>query len=161
MKSFVYWLMGEQAGKATVNSWNWLVGAPPDSSSPPTNSLEVAEAALEPLKASVQKLSQAVSTQRAAYARIKQKSEAKQRELEKLEQEAAIAQDRGDESTARLTMARMIQLEEVLPQFQEQTYRAQEYLRMFQEKLSQEQIKLEAYEANLTNLKDMQDVNEA
>ncbi|NJK40092.1 MAG: PspA/IM30 family protein, partial [Oscillatoriales cyanobacterium SM2_3_0] len=30
-----------------------------------------------------------------------------------------------------------------------------------QEKLSQEQIKLEAYEANLTNLKDMQDVNEA
>lgn len=160
MNSFIHWLMGEKAGDITINTYNWLLGKQPESSSQSaTHSLETAEAALVSIRASVQKLSQAVSTQRAAYTRIKQKYDAKRQELEKLEQEAAIAQSNGDDSAARLAMARVIQLEDVLPQFENQVYQAQEYLRLFQEKLHQEQVKLETYETNIENIKDLQDVN--
>lgn len=71
MKKFIYWLMGEKAGRAIVGTWNWLWGLPVESGG--KIAVETAEEALRDMQASVQKLSEAVATQVAAYQRAKQK----------------------------------------------------------------------------------------
>ncbi|MGF1494529.1 MAG: PspA/IM30 family protein [Microcoleaceae cyanobacterium] len=159
MKQFIYWLMGERAGKVTLDAWDWLLGRSPEAEAP--DRIAEAEATLTSIQASVQQLSQAVTKQKSAYNRIKQKYAVKVQERENLEQQTIVAQEKGDESAARLTMARVMKLEEFLPQLQEQVIRAEEYLKIFQEKLDQEQFKLETCRTELENLKDLQDVNQA
>lgn len=62
---------GEKAGRAIVGTWNWLWGLPVESGG--KIAVETAEEALRDMQASVQKLSEAVATQVAAYQRAKQK----------------------------------------------------------------------------------------
>ncbi len=113
------------------------------------------------MRESVRKLTQAVSTQKSTYLRAKQKYQAKVREIEKLEEEAFSAQQNGDEDLARLALAKAIQIEKILPQLEEQVQRAEDYVNRTQERLIQERLKLETYQTDLANLKDMQEINQA
>lgn len=160
MKKFIYWLMGERGGQATVAVWNWLWGVP-DESPEPQVSLEAAEQSLQLMGESVKKLEAAVSTQRAAYKRARQKYQEKLAEIEKLNQEAMIAQQNGNEYQARLAMSKAIQIEKILPQLEQQLKRVEDYVNSSQEQLNNERIKLETYQTDVANLKDMQEMNEA
>ncbi len=118
MKKFIYWLMGEKAGRTIVGTWNWLWGLPVESGG--AVAVSVAEESLQSMQESVQKLAQAVATQVAAYERAKQKYEQKAKEMANLEQQAIVAQQGGNEEAARLAMAKVIQIEQLLPQLEAQ-----------------------------------------
>lgn len=159
MKKFIYWLMGEKAGRAIVGTWNWLWGLPVESGG--KIAVETAEEALRDMQASVQKLSEAVATQVAAYQRAKQKYQDKVQEMQKLERQAIAAQKQGNEEAARLAMSKVIQIEQLLPQLEVQVQQAESYVNASKEKLRRERTKLEAYKTDMQNMKDMTEINEA
>ncbi len=159
MKKLIYWLMGEKAGRAIVGTWNWLWGIPVESGG--KVAVETAEQALRDMQASVQKLSEAVATQVAAYQRAKQKYQDKVREMQRLERQAITAQKQGNEEAARLAMSKVIQIEQLLPQLEVQVQQAESYVNASKEKLRRERTKLEAYKTDMQNMKDMTEINEA
>lgn len=159
MKKVLYWLMGEKAGRTIVGGWNWLWGIPVESGG--RVSIEVAEESLRSMQESVQKLAGAVSTQVAAYERAKQKYEAKVKEIQGFENQAAIAQRNGNEDAARLAMSKVIQTEQILPQLEAQVLQAEKYVNASKDKLKRERQKLEEYKTDLSNMKDMQEINQA
>ncbi len=159
MKKLIYWLMGEKAGRAIVGTWNWLWGIPVESGG--KVAVETAEQALRDMQASVQKLSEAVATQVAAYQRAKQKYQNKVQEMQRLERQAITAQKQGNEEAARLAMSKVIQIEQLLPQLEVQVQQAESYVNASKEKLRRERTKLEAYKTDMQNIKDMTEINEA
>jgi phage shock protein A len=159
MKKFIYWLMGEKAGRTIVGSWNWLWGIPVESGG--QVAVEVAEESLRSMQESVQKLAEAVSTQVAAYQRAKQKYEEKVKEMRSSENQAITAQRNGNEEAARLAMTRVLQIEKLLPQLEEQVKQAEHYVSASKDKLNRERQKLETYKTDMQNMKDMAEVNQA
>ncbi|HIK10449.1 MAG TPA: PspA/IM30 family protein [Oscillatoriaceae cyanobacterium M33_DOE_052] len=159
MKKFIYWLMGETAGRTIIGTWNWLWGMPVESGG--KVAVATAEEALRDMQASVQKLSEAVAIQVAAYQKAKQKYEAKAQEMQTLERQAITAQKHGNQEAARLAMSKVIQIEQLLPQLETQVKQAETYVNASQEKLQRERLKLEAYKADMQNMKDITEINEA
>ena len=159
MKKAIYWLMGEKAGRTLVGTWNWLWGLPVESGG--QVSVNVAEESLRSMQEAVHKLATAVATQVAAYERAKQKYDQKETEMRKLEQQAAIAQRNGNEDAARLAMTKVIQIEQILPQLKIQVDQAEQYVKAAKDKLNRERLKLEEYKTQLSNMKDMSEINKA
>ena len=159
MKKAIYWLMGEKAGRTLVGTWNWLWGLPVESGG--QVSVNVAEESLRSMQEAVHKLATAVATQVAAYERAKQKYDQKEAEMRKLEQQAAIAQRNGNEDAARLAMTKVIQIEQILPQLKIQVDQAEQYVKAAKDKLNRERLKLEEYKTQLSNMKDMSEINKA
>lgn len=159
MKKAIYWLMGEKAGRTLVGTWNWLWGLPVESGG--QVAVNVAEESLRSMQEAVHKLATAVATQVAAYERAKQKYDQKEIEMRKLEQQAAIAQRNGNEDAARLAMTKVIQIEQILPQLKIQVDQAEQYVKAAKDKLNRERLKLEEYKTQLSNMKDMSEINKA
>lgn len=159
MKKVIYWVMGEKAGRTIVGSWNWLWGMPVESGG--KVAVAVAEESLQSMQESVQKLAQAVAIQEGSYKTAKHKYEAKVKELQTFEQQALIAQSNGNEEAARMAMTRVIQIEQILPKVEEMVKQAEQAVNASKDKLNRERMKLEAYKADMQNLKDMSEVNEA
>lgn len=159
MKKIVYWLMGEKAGRTIVGSWNWLWGMPVESGG--KVAVAVAEESLQSMQESVQKLAQAVAMQEASYQTAKSKYQTKVKELQTLEQQASIAQRSGNQEAARMAMTKVIQTEQILPKLEEMVKQAEAAVNASKDKLNRERIKLETYKADMQNMKDMSEVNEA
>lgn len=159
MKRAIYWLMGDKAGAAIVGTWNWLWGIPVESGG--KVAVAVAEESLRSMQESVLKLTQAVSTQMAAYQRAQQKYQAKVRDVEQFQRQAVVAQQHGDQSAARLAMSKVIQIEQLLPQLETRVQQAEQFVNASREKLERERMKLEAYKMDMENIKDMAEMNEA
>lgn len=159
MKKFIYWLMGDRAGKVIVGSWNWLWGIPVESGAP--TSVSRAHDSLRIMQDSVAKLATAVSAQVNAYKIAKETYQAKVKEKQTLEKEAHLSQQIGKEDEARLAMMKAIQIEQILPQFEAQLRQAEELVKASQEKLNQEQMRLESYKLDLHNIQAMSEVNNA
>ena len=159
MKKVLYWLVGEKAGRTIVGGWNWLLGIPVESGG--RVSVEVAEESLRSMQESVQKLASAVATQVAAYERAKQKYQAKVKEMQVFENQAMTAQRNGNEDAARLAMSKVIQTEQILPQLESQVLQAEKFVEASKDKLKRERQKLEEYKTDLSNMKDLQEINQA
>lgn len=159
MKKAIYWLMGETAGRAIIGTWNWLWGMPVESGG--KVAVATAEEALRDMQASVQKLSEAVAIQVGAYQKAKQKYQAKAEEMQRLERQAITAQKLGNQEAARMAISKVIQIEQLLPQLETQVQQAETYVNASQEKLQRERLKLEAYKADMQNMKDITEINEA
>ncbi|BAZ48338.1 PspA/IM30 family protein [Nostoc sp. NIES-4103] len=159
MKKIVYWLMGEKAGRTIVGSWNWLWGMPVESGG--KVAVAVAEESLQSMQESVQKLAQAVAMQEASYQTAKSKYQTKVKELQTLEQQVSIAQRSGNQEAARMAMTKVIQTEQILPKLEEMVKQAEAAVNASKDKLNRERIKLETYKADMQNMKDMSEVNEA
>lgn len=161
MKKAVYWLMGDWAGRITINTWNWLWGKPPEA--PPAAEPDVittAELSLKTMQQSVQDLEQTVRAQRAAYRQAELKYQAKLNQVRAYEKRAAIAQQQGDEAGARLAMTQAVQLEKLLPQIADRLKQAQDFLQTSEERLQRETIQLEAYRLDVEHLKDMAELGD-
>jgi len=159
MKKFVYWLMGERAGRVIVSSWNWLWGRPIEADS--HGAVNVAEESLRAMQLSVQQLSQAVSTQAISYERAKKKYEIKVKELQDAESQAALAQRLGNTDAARLAMARALQIERFLPQLEQRVRQVEALVNQSKEKLDRERLRLESYKFEFQHMKDMAEINAA
>ncbi|NJL10487.1 MAG: PspA/IM30 family protein [Calothrix sp. SM1_7_51] len=159
MKKVIYWVMGEKAGRVLVGTWNWLWGMPVEQGG--KVAVRVAEESLVSMQESVQKLAEAVAMQVGSYERAKKKYEEKVKELKQLEQQAGIAQRGGNAEAARMAMAKVIQIEQLLPQLESQVKQAEQYVNASKDKLNRERMKLEQYKADMQNMKDLAEVNEA
>ncbi|AFW93132.1 MULTISPECIES: PspA/IM30 family protein [unclassified Dolichospermum] len=159
MKKAVYWIMGERAGRTIVGTWNWLWGMPVESGG--KVAVAVAEESLQSMQEAVQKLAGAVAAQEGAYKTAKRKYEAKITESKTLEQQAMIAQRSGNEEAARMAMSKAIQTEQILPKLEEMVKQAETAVKASKDKLNRERMKLESYKADMQNMKDMSEVNEA
>jgi len=159
MKKAVYWIMGERAGRTIVGTWNWLWGMPVESGG--KVAVAVAEESLQSMQEAVQKLAGAVAAQEGAYKTAKAKYETKIKEFNVLEQQAMIAQRGGNEEAARMAMTKAIQTEQILPKLEEMVKQAETAVKASKDKLNRERMKLESYKADMQNMKDMSEVNEA
>ena len=159
MKKAVYWIMGERAGRTIVGTWNWLWGMPVESGG--KVAVAVAEESLQSMQEAVQKLAQAVAAQEGAYKTAKNKYEAKIKEFNTLEQQAMTAQKGGNEEAARMAMSKAIQTEQILPKLEEMVKQAETAVKASKDKLNRERMKLESYKADMQNMKDMSEINEA
>jgi phage shock protein A len=159
MKKAIYWLMGERAGRTIVGTWNWLWGMPVEQGG--KIAVRVAEESLQSMQESVKKLAEAVAMQVGSYERAKKKYQEKVQELKTLEQQAATAQRGGNEDAARMAIARVIQIEQLLPQLETQVQQAEQFVNASKDKLNRERMKLEQYKADMQNMKDLAEVNEA
>ena len=159
MKKVVYWLMGERAGRTVYGAWNWLWGLPVESGG--KVAVAIAEESLQSMGESVQKLAQAVAMQEAAYKRAKQKYEEKAKELKTFESQALIAQKQSNQEAARMAMTRVVQVEQILPRLEEMVKQAETAVTASTDKLNRERMKLEAYKADMQNMKDISEVNAA
>lgn len=159
MKKAVYWIMGERAGRTIVGTWNWLWGMPVESGG--KVAVAVAEESLQSMQEAVQKLAVAVAAQEGAYKTAKSKYEAKITEFNTLERQAMVAQRSGNEEAARMAMSKAIQTEQILPKLEEMVKQAEMAVKASKDKLNRERMKLESYKADMQNMKDMSEVNEA
>ena len=158
-KKVFYWLVGDKAGRTIVGTWNWLWGIPVESGG--KVAVEVAEESLRSMQESVQKLTQAVATQVAAYQRAKQKYEEKVKELRTSESQAMTGQRNGNEEAARLAMTKVLQIEQLLPQLEEQVKQAEQFVNASKDKLTRERTKIEEYKTDMQNMNDVSEINEA
>jgi phage shock protein A len=159
MKKAIYWLMGEKAGRVVVGTWNWAWGLPVEQGG--KVAVRVAEESLQSMQESVKKLAEAVAMQVGSYERAKKKYEEKVQELKNLEQQAATAQRLGNEDAARMAITRVLQIEQLLPQLEAQVKQAEQFVNASKDKLNRERMKLEQYKADMQNMKDLAEVNEA
>jgi phage shock protein A len=159
MKKFIYWVMGEKAGRTIVGSWNWLLGKPLEQGGKLT--VAIAEESLQSMQESVQKLTSAVAMQVGSYEKAKKKYEERVAELKRLEGTAATAQRLGNSDAARMAMSKIIQIEQLLPQLESQVKQAEQYVNASKDKLNRERMKLEQYKTDMQNMKDLAEVNEA
>ena len=159
MRSFIYWLMGDRAGRVIVGSWRWLWGLPVESGG--KVAVAVAEESLQSMQESVQQLAKAVAQQVGAYERARAKYRDKIDELRAYEQQARLAQKAGQVDGARLAMSRAIQIEKLLPALDQQVQQAGTFVEASKHKLNRERIKLEQYKSDMQNIKDLSEVNAA
>ncbi len=159
MKTFVYWLMGERAGRVIVGSWRWLWGLPVEAGG--KMAVAVAEESLQSMQESVQQLAKAVAMQVGSYERAKGKYQEKTNELKTFEEQAQLALSTGHEDGARLAMSRAIQIEKLLPALDQQVQQAEAFVNASKDKLNRERIKLEQYKSDMQNIKDLAEVNAA
>ncbi|MEN9202291.1 MAG: PspA/IM30 family protein [Thermostichus sp. DG_1_6_bins_120] len=158
-RKVIYGIFGQQAGSVIVGTWNWLWGIPVDKGG--TGAVMVAEESLRTMQESVQRLTEAVATQVAAYQRAEQKYMQKVREYQALENRARLAAQRGDQEAARLAMTQALQIEAVLGPLKENVETAERYVTAAKQKLAREKEKLAAYKNELSNMKDINEVNQA
>jgi len=159
VRSFIYWLMGDRAGRVIVGSWRWLWGLPVESGG--KVAVAVAEESLHSMQESVQQLAKAVAQQVGAYERARTKYRDKVDELRAYEQQALLAQRAGQDDGARLAMSRAIQIEKLLPALDQQVQQAGTFVEASKDKLNRERIKLEQYKTDMQNIKDLAEVNAA
>ena len=159
LKGLLYWLVGDRAGHVMVATWHWLWGIPIQPGGKIAE--EVAQESLYSMQKSVEELAQAVASLMASYQRAKDKYETKKKEFQQAEQQALLAQGMKNEKAARLAMSKAILIERVLPQLQNQVEEADKIVKAAQEKLRQEQEKLETYKLQMQNLKDISEINDA
>ena len=159
MKKVMYRLIGEKAGRTIVSTWNWLWGIPIESGG--KIAVEVAKESLQSMQEGVQRLAEAVATQDASYQKAKQKYEAKLQEIEVLNRQVLNAQKLGHDLAARQTMARIIQIERILPALETMIQQAEDSVKLSKAKLSREREKIESYKSDMENLKVIAEVNGA
>jgi phage shock protein A len=162
-ENFVNWLMGDRAGKVTMDAWDWLWGTEPPVAPPPSqeDTLAIAERALAQMTKTVTSLSAAVAQQANSYKNLQVEYDRKAQEIKALEQEAANAAKKGRDRDARLNLAKMIQQEALLAQLHTQVDRAEALLLSSQNRLTQEQMEVERYRTEIRQTRDLSRVNTA
>ena len=162
-QNFVNWLMGERAGKVTMDVWNWLWGTEPPTVLPPSqeDTLAIAEHSLGLMSQSVASLSTAVGQQASSYKKLQVEYDKKAQEIKGLMREAAISAKKGRDRDARLTLVKVIQQEALLEQLHTQIDRVEELLISSQNRLTQEQLEVERYRTEIQNTRDLSRVNTA
>ncbi len=159
VRKVIYGIFGQRAGSVIVGSWNWLFGLPVEQGG--ASAVRVAEESLRTMEESVQKLTEAVATQVAAYQRAEQKYLLKVKEYQSLENKAKLAAQQGNAEAARLAMSRAIEVEKVLGALKQNVEMAEQYVTVAKQKLAHEKEALAARRSELSNMKDVQEVNRA
>lgn len=137
MKKFMYWLMGDTAGRVVEMSWNWLWG--------------ISEEPDEALSELIQE-----------YERAKQEYEGKLREVQQCERQAIAFLHDGNDAAARSARLKASQVEQLLPQLEEQVRQAEKLImERVQQSQHHGQSAIEEQKIEKPTKKDLSEVGEA
>jgi phage shock protein A len=158
LKKFIYWLLGETAGRTLVGTWKWIWGLPVESGGKIAQ--KVAQESFQSMQESIAQLTEGVSKVVAGYKLTQDRYDKKQQELQQTEQQAESAYRRGDEEAARLLITKAIAIEKIMPQLKQQVEQAQQIATAATDKLQKEKEKLQAYKLDMANMKAVSELNE-
>ena len=113
------------------------------------------------MQESIAQLKDAVAKIAAAYGLAKQQYELKSNERDEAEQQAKVANSKGNQEAARLAITKAIAIEKILPQLCDRVAQAEAMMHKAQNKLKRETEKLEAYKLEMKNLETLSQVNGA
>ena len=157
-KKFIYWFLGETAGRTLVGTWKWAWGLPVEPGGKIAQ--KVAQESLQSMQESIAQLTAGVSRVVAGYKLTQERYDNKQREFQEAEQQAELAYRRGDEEAARLLITKAIAIEKIMPQLKQQVEQAKQISTAATEKLKKEKGKIQAYKLDMANLKAVSELNE-
>jgi phage shock protein A len=166
MSNVILWLMGDTLGGQIIAGWNWLWQMPPQ----PTTAvgktsdditLEHATQLLGSIALRVTQMQRVVDRVRAIAREIQRQYELKSQEHQELIGIVLEYQRSNDPVEARLTMARAIGIERILPELKVRLERAQEMLMNVNECHIQEQAKLSLLEIEMETIKACMAMNES
>jgi phage shock protein A len=166
MSNIILWLMGDILGGQMIAGWNWLWQIPPE---PVTTvgktsddiTLEHATQLLGSIALRVTQMQRVVDRVRAIAREIQRQYELKSQEHQELIGIVLEYQRSNDPVEARLTMARAIGIERILPELKVRLERAQEMLMNVNECHIQEQAKLSLLEIEMETIKACMAMNES
>lgn len=159
MRKFVYWFLGDTAGRVLTAWWRWFWGK--SISQGNTVTLEAARESLTAMQASVSHLTVSVSQVAAVYSQAQEKFLKHNQDYDEANAQAALALKEGNEAAARLAVTRAITLEKALPSLAKMAQQSQELLHHAKQDLQNEQEKLEACRLEMGNLQAIAEMNEA
>lgn len=159
LKSILYFLVGDTAGRSIVSIWKWLWGLPVEPGGKIAQ--KVAQESIESMQQSVIQLTDSVAKVVAAYEQAKSKYHQKQEEIHKAQKQAEMAHQLGNQEAIRLAFTKVIMLEKVLPKLQNQVAEVEKVMLGVKEKLSREKEKLETYKLEMANLNALSEINQA
>jgi phage shock protein A len=166
MNNIILWLMGDALGGQMITGWNWLWQIPPEQVTTPgkTNdqiTIEHATQLLGSIALRVQQMQKVVDRVRSIVREIQRQYQLKCQEHQELIAIVLEHQRSGDTVEARLTMAKAIGIERILPELKVRLERAQEMLMNVNECHIQEQAKLSLLEIEMETIKACMAMNES
>jgi hypothetical protein len=164
MKGLVTWLLGDELGKLTINSFKWLLEVPPERSPSKgkTNDeiiLEEITRSLEIVRAIVIKIKGTVEQVRALKKANEDKYKLRQQAHQELIGMSLESKRQGNIFEARSAMGQAIQLELTLPKFKERSDTSQRMLITIQDFQTQKLADFALLEIDLETAKVQRDVN--
>ncbi|MEO0408870.1 MAG: hypothetical protein AAF289_16125 [Cyanobacteria bacterium P01_A01_bin.135] len=140
MKPFLYWFLGERAGRVTVGLWAWLVGQPIEAGD--RRAVAIAQQSVDDVAGAVEAMTKAVSQQYAALQQADALFETMQAQQRDLEHQAERLVQSDDESTALAVLAELEVIEAALPQIEAQVEAARRNFTSGKAQLSEKQRQL-------------------
>ena len=165
MSNLILWLMGDTVGGQMIAGWNWLWQIPPEPAATGKTSdditLEHATQLLGSIALRVTQMQKVVDRVRSIAREIQRQYELKCQEHQELIGIVLEYQRSNDPVEARLTMAKAIGIERILPELKVRLERAQEMLMNVNECHIQEQAKLSLLEIEMETIKACMAMNES
>jgi phage shock protein A len=166
MKGLVTWLLGDELGKLTTNGLNWLLEVPPDrsiSKGKTSDEIDLEHIAqlLESMRSKVANLQTVVDRVRHSTQEIQHQYNLKcqfHQELMRLVLESKRVKNIIE---ARLAMAKAIEIERILPEFEAKLERSQEMLIKISEIYTQKESELSLLEIDMENMKTYMAMNDS
>jgi hypothetical protein len=164
MKYLVTWLLGDELGKLTINSFKWLLEVPPDRSPSKGRTsdeiiLEEITRSLEIVRAIVIKIHGTVEQVRTLKKANEDKYKLRQQAHQELIGMSLESKRQGNIFEARSAMGKAIQLELTLPKFKERSDTSQRMLITVQDFQTQKLADFALLEIDLETAKVQRDVN--
>jgi hypothetical protein len=133
MKGLIIWLMGDKLGESIINGFNWLLEVSPDRSSQVSKNsgemtIEHAAQLLELMRSKVLNLQQVVEQVHHSTHKSQRQYNLKNHHRQEFITQALEHKQKGKIVEARLTMAKAIEIERILPDFKSKLDRYQEML---------------------------------
>jgi phage shock protein A len=168
MSNIILWLMGDTLGGQMIAGWNWLWQMPPEPATATATSktsdditIEHATQLLGSIALRVQQMQKVVDRVRLIAREIQRQYDLKCQEHQELIGIVLEYQRANDPVEARLTMAKAIGIERILPELKVRLERAQEMLMNVNECHIQEQAKLSLLEIEMETIKACMAMNES
>ena len=158
MKGLIIWLFGEELGESIINSFNWLIAVPPERSpkvEKTSNEMTIEHASqlLELMRAKVLNLHHVVEQVRQSNQKNHHQYKLKDQRRQELSALALEYKRMGQIVEARLAMAKAIEIERILPEFQAKLASSEEMLMRVNEIHAQKESELSLLEIDVENMK--------
>jgi len=166
MKRSIIWLFGDELSKSVINTYNWLLEVPPERSatkgktSDEINLQHIGEL-LDSMRVKVANLQTVLERVRHRTQEIQNQYNLKCQSHQELMVLVLDFYRVGNILEARLAMAKAMELERTLPEFQAKLASSQEMLMRVNEIYTQKQLELSLLELDMENMKTYMAMNDS
>jgi phage shock protein A len=158
MQKLIVWLMGDNLGTWLINTWDWLIQAPTDPSSTEVKTtdeinLKHATQLLELTRSKVMEIQNVVERVRKIATAIQLQYDLKCNYHQNLMADVLEFKRKGNILEARLSMAKVVEIERVLPELKAKLENSQEMLIGINKIYAQKESELFSLQVDLESMK--------